>query len=100
MLMLNGAVGDFTFAARIRGGHIVSTQFLLTPQPNAADSACLAAKIEELLETGRTPYPVERTLLAGGIVERCLESRLRNQRLDTLDLRVRYQAPRTSQFCR
>jgi hypothetical protein len=34
LLMLNGAVEDYTFAAQVRGGGIVSTQFFLPPTPN------------------------------------------------------------------
>src|SRR4051812_41719873 len=34
LLMLDGAVKDFTFAARVKGAGVQSTQFLLTPEPN------------------------------------------------------------------
>ena len=60
--MLNGAVKDFNFAARVKGSGIQSTQFLLTPEPNVTYSACLVSKIEEMFATGKAPYPVERTL--------------------------------------
>ena len=102
LLMLNGAVKDFTFAARLRGLQgIQSAQFFLSPEPNVTYSACLVAKIEELFETARAPYPVERTLLVSGILESCLTSRIQNhQRLKTPHLAVRYRAPRESQHCR
>jgi hypothetical protein len=101
LLMLSGAVRDFTFAARLKGSGIHSTQFLLTPEPNVTYSACLAAKIEELFETGRAPYPVERTLLVSGVLESCLTSRLEGQkRLETPHLSLRYRAPRQSQHAR
>jgi hypothetical protein len=102
LLMLNGAVGDFTFAARVKGmTRPQSTQFLLPPEPNVAYSACLASKIEEMLEMGRAPYPVERTLITCGILDRCLDSKLKgHQRLETPDLDVRYRAPKESQFYR
>jgi hypothetical protein len=101
LLMLNGAVADFTFAARIRGTQRPqSTQFLATPPPNEVHLECLAAKIEEMIETGRAPYPVKRTLLAGGILERCLESKARGaRRLETPELNIRYRPPRESSFC-
>ena len=52
LLMLNGAVGDYTFAARLKGnGEIVSTQFYLPPKPNVAYSACLVSKIEEMISS-------------------------------------------------
>lgn len=99
LLMLNGAVRDFTFAARVKGmPGIPSTQFFLSPTPNVTYSACLAAKIEEMVMTGRAPYPVERTLLVSGVLEACLTSRVQgHQRLETPHLAVRYQPPRRSQ---
>jgi len=101
LLMLDGAVRDFNFAARVKGRGVVSNQFLLTPEPNVTYSACLIAKVEQMFSSGTAPYPVERTLLTSGILESCLTSRLQShQRLETPYLAVRYQAPRDSQYCR
>jgi hypothetical protein len=101
LLMLNGAVKDFTFAARVKGKGVMSTQFFLSPVPNVTYSACLVRKIEELFATGKPPYPVERTLLVSGTLEACLTSRLDGQkRLETPQLDVRYQAPKESQHAR
>ena len=101
LLMLNGAVKDFTFAARVKGAGVQSTQFFLSPEPNVTYSACLVRKIEELFETGKAPYPVERTLLVSGILESCLTSRFEGQkRLETPHLSVQYRAPQQSQHAR
>lgn len=101
LLMLNGAVKDFTFAARVKGAGVQSTQFFLSPEPNVTYSQCLVAKIEELFSTGKAPYPVERTLLVSGILESCLTSRLEGQkRLETPHLDVRYRAAQQSQHAR
>ena len=102
LLMLNGAVGDYTFACRLKGSNeIFSTQFFLTPTPNVTYSACLASKIEEMFATGKPPYPVERTLIVSGILESCLDSKMKGHtRLDTPHLSVTYRAPAQSQFCR
>ena len=101
MLMLDGAVRDFNFAARVRGTGILSTQFFLTPVPNVTYSACLVHKIEEMFTTGRAPYPIERTLLTSGILESCLDSKKQNSvLLETPALAVAYQAPAESQHCR
>jgi hypothetical protein len=102
LLMLSDAVGDFTFAARVKGQtEIQSTQFLLTPDPNVTYSACLASKIEHMIETGVAPYPVERTLLVSGVLESCLDSRVKGHaRLETPHLAVDYRAPKESQYCR
>jgi hypothetical protein len=100
LLMLDGALSDHNFAARIgRPSRVVSTQFLLPPNPNVAYSACLMHKVEEMMETGKAPYPVERTLLSSGILESCLDSKLQGQRrLETPHLDVRYQPPQAEQF--
>ena len=101
LLMLDGAVDDFTFAARLRGSNrLISTQFLLPPNPNVAYSACLMHKVEEMLETGRAPYPVERTLLVSGMLESCFESKVQGSRpIETPHLDVRYLSPTVSRYC-
>jgi len=99
LLMINGAVQDFTFACRLRGDEIFSTQFLLPVLPNVAYSTCLMNKVEEMIATGVAPYPVERTQMASSILDWCLESKNRgNIRLDTPALDIRYRAPKRSQF--
>jgi len=102
LLMLNGAIKDYCFAAKLQGESVpVSTQFFLTPTPNVTYSACLIAKIEELFETGVAPYPAERTLLVSGTLESCLISRRQgNKRIETSHLNVTYQAPTKSQHAR
>src|SRR5207247_3730144 len=66
VLILNGHVDDTTFAARLAGEKKpVSTLFYLPPPPGAAFLEALVMKIEAFLATGRTPYPIERTLLTG-----------------------------------
>ncbi len=101
LLMLGGAVQDFTFAAKVRGvPKVQSTQFFLGPQPNVTYSACLMGRVEEMIVSGRAPFPVERTLLVSGTLERCLESRISgHRRLATPELNVSYRAPTASQFC-
>jgi hypothetical protein len=100
LLMLNGAVGDYTFACRLRGQEqLVSTNFLLPVLPNVAYSSCLMHKVEQMIATGQAPYPVERTQITCGILDMCLESKVRgNIRLPTPQLKVTYRAPRESHF--
>jgi hypothetical protein len=102
LLMLTDAVGDFTFAVKLKAeAAIQATQFFLSPDPNVTYSACLANKIEQMIETGVAPYPVERTLLVSGILEACLDSRIKGHaRIETPHLAVSYRAPRESQYCR
>jgi len=101
LLMLDGAVRDYNFAARIKGKGIASTQFFLSPTPNVTYSACLVSKIEELFVTGKAPYPVERTLIVSGALESCLQSRKQGgKKLDTPHLAVKYQGVKTPQHAR
>ncbi|MCZ2079523.1 MAG: hypothetical protein LC130_31530 [Bryobacterales bacterium] len=101
LLMLNGALRDFNFAAQVRGIGLQSCQFLLTPVPNVTYSACLVSKIEEMFATGRAPYPAERTLIVSGMLESCLTSRVQGgQHLETPHLAVRYKAPKQSHHAR
>ncbi len=102
LLMLNGAIQDYCFAARLQGQpDPVSTQFFLSPVPNVTYSACLVAKIEEMWVTGRAPYPAERTLLVSGLLESCLMSRRDGgTRLETPHLAVTYTPPTEPQHAR
>lgn len=106
LLMLNGAVQDWTFAAQLAdrqagpdGDGVVSTQFLLPGQPNVVYSAFLMQKAEEMFLSGRAPYPSERTMLVCGMLERCLRSKQAGgKRLTTPELDVCYLPPAESQF--
>jgi hypothetical protein len=99
MLLMNGLVQDFTFAARIAGEREpLSTLFYLPPNPNVVYSAALMSQAERMFLTGRAPYPVERTLLTSGLVAAGLQSLADGRRRETPHLAVRYRAPRESTF--
>lgn len=102
MLMMNGLVSDFTFAARLKGQtEPLSTLFYLPPTPNVAYSASLMSKAEETFLTGRSPNPIERTLLTTGLVEAGVRSLgTGQQRIATPHLAIPYQANRESNFAR
>ncbi|HZL90308.1 MAG TPA: hypothetical protein VFB96_18225 [Pirellulaceae bacterium] len=102
MLLLNGLVEDFTFAARLKGQREpLSTLFHLPPNPNVVYSAALMSHAEEMFVTGKAPYPVERTLLTSGLVQAGLKSLAAGQkRIETPHLAVRYQPSKESTFWR
>jgi hypothetical protein len=100
MLLMNGLVGDFTFAARLKEqADPLSTLFYLPPNPNVVYSAALMSKVERMFQTGKTTYPVERTLLTTGLVEAGMKSLADGQhRILTPHLNVRYQVMPESHF--
>ncbi len=102
MLLMNGLVDDFTFAARLKGqAEPLSTLFHLPPTPNVTYSAALMSQAEAMFTTGKAPYPLERTLLTSGLVAAGLQSLAEGQkRLETPHLAVRYTAPQESRFAR
>ena len=98
MLLMNGLVGDFTFAASLKDqAEPLSTLFYLPTNPNVSYSAALMSNAEEMFITGKAPYPVERTLLTSGILAACLGSLGNGQkRIDTPHLKVGYQAGKST----
>lgn len=100
MLLMNGLVGDFTFAAKLKGeSKPLSTLFYLPPNPNVVYSAALMSKAEETFVTGKSPCPIERTLLTTGLVEAGVRSVGTGQKkVDTPHLAIRYDAVRESTF--
>ena len=106
MLLMNGLVQDFNFAARLEGRvEPFSTQMYL-PMPPARTSLAnffspLVNNIEKMFLTGKPSYPVERTLLTTGLTAAGVESLYRNQeRVQTPHLAVQYQPTRESTFWR
>ncbi|MEY4790220.1 MAG: hypothetical protein RLZ61_2438, partial [Planctomycetota bacterium] len=98
MLLMNGLVGDFTFAASLKDqAEPLSTLFYLPTNPNVSYSAALMSNAEEMFITGKAPYPVERTLLTSGILAACLGSLGNGQkRIETPHLKVGYQAGKST----
>ncbi len=91
VLLLNGHIQDFCFAARLRGeAKPASCMFYLPQPPGAKFFDCLTGNIEKFLETGKAPYPVERTLLTTGILAAAMESHYRRGvRVETPELDMR-----------
>ena len=100
--LMTGLVEDFTVAVDVeRHSQPVSTLMYLQERRPHHHFGCLVKNIEVMFETGRAPYPVERTMLTSGILDFALESRIQGyKKLDTVELaKVRYQTPNASHFC-
>ena len=103
-LILNGHVDDTSIGIRLDRAKdpVVSTLFYLPAPPGARFFDPLVLRIEDFFRTGRSPYPVERTLLTGGMLDALLESRvLGGRRVETPGLAsIDYEAPADSGFIR
>jgi hypothetical protein len=100
--LLTGLVEDFTVAVDVEGKSTpVSTLMNLQNGRPHHHFGCLVKNIETMFETGKPPYPVERTMLTSGILDFALESRFQGyKKLETPQLaQVRYQTPNASHFC-
>lgn len=97
VLMLPGVVNEYLFAAKV-GGQIHSTLCYI-PTENSNNFSPLVDAIVRMYTTGKTDYPVERTLLVTGALAFLMESRHQgHQRLETPQLQVAYRAPARSYF--
>jgi hypothetical protein len=75
--LMTGLVEDFTVAIEVEGRpEPVALLMNLQPGRPYHHFGCLVRNIETMFETGKPPYPVERTLLTSGILDFSLESRI------------------------
>jgi len=107
MILMNGMVRDFTFAATIEGhAKPFSTQMYL-PMPDGRTTLAsffspLVHNAEEMFMTGKAQYPIERTLLTSGLLIEGVDcARKGLQRRETPNLAaVTYQPNPKSTFWR
>ena len=91
--MLDKFVAQFTFAARV-DGQVASTLFYLQSGEPFGHFAFLVSRFEDMVLTGRPPYPVERTVLTTGTLDFLMRSAARGSvRLETRELEVAYTIP-------
>lgn len=92
VLMLGSQAGAISAAWKQPGGQVVVTRSDERSEPRYPHFAYLLKGIEQMILTGQPAYPVERTLLTAGILDRALTSRhTGGQRLMTPELTIRYQ---------
>lgn len=98
-------IRDFNYAGLIGADQILTCQMYLPMPTQSATTADffnpLTRHIEDVIITGQTPYPVERTLLTSGMVIAGVDSLHAGQtKIDTPHLSVAYKAPRESSYWR
>ena len=91
VLMLAGLAKSISSAYQSPGKELVATRVEERSEPRYPHFAYLLKGIEQMIHTGIPAYPVERTILTSGILDRLLTSRKQNsQRLETPELRIQY----------
>lgn len=91
LFTLNGAVGQWAAAWRYGDDRVESTLFALQEGPPFMHFAPLMKGIEEMILTGKPPWPAERTLLTSGVLDALLVSKSENSRVvETPYLNVSY----------
>ena len=106
MILMNGLVQDFNFAAHLEGQDApLSTQMYLPMPPARTTLANFFSpqvnNVEKMFLSGEATYPVERTLLTTGLVAAGVESLFQGQtRQETPHLNISYQPTKESTFWR
>lgn len=93
VVMANGLAGQFGFAAKLRGeDKPLATWFELEEDKPFGHFAYLTRAIDHMVQTGEPAYPVERTLLTTGILDRVMHSAAEDgKRFVTPELDIDYQ---------
>ena len=94
-------LSDTPITVRMKNDDIFSTLVYLPYYSMRNFFNPLVNHIETLFRTGKSPYPVERTLLTTGMTAAGVESLFQKQkRLDTPHLEIKYKSTRKSTFWR
>ncbi|MEZ4679338.1 MAG: hypothetical protein R2932_34475 [Caldilineaceae bacterium] len=97
MLLLNGLVQDFNFAAHLKEKDVPFSTQMYLPMPPARTTLAnffspQVNHVEQMFLTGEEPYPLERTLLTSGLTEAGVDSLHQGEiKLETPHLAVAYQ---------
>jgi hypothetical protein len=102
ILIGDGLVNDFTFAARLQGQPSPVSTLMFLPYYDLQNFfSPLVNLIESFFLTGSAPYPIERTLLTTGLTAAGVESLHQGQRrIETPHLAIAYRPSASSTYWR
>jgi hypothetical protein len=100
ILIGDGLVNDFTFAARLKNQRQPVSTLMFLPYYDLQNFfSPLVNHIESLILNRATPYPIERTLLTTGLTAAGVESLHEGQqRIETPHLAITYQPTEHSTY--
>lgn len=99
IVMLGGLVNEYLVAFRVKGRSEDDSANCYVPAENSNNFSPLVHAIAQMFATGKTIYPVERTLLTTGALAFVMESAYEgHKRIETPMLKIAYRAPAESYF--
>lgn len=91
-------VPDYLAAVKLKDGSVQSTCCYI-PIENSNNFSNLVHGIVHMINTGKPPYPIERTLLVTGALASLMESSYQQgKRIETPELKIAYKAPTQSWY--
>jgi len=106
MMLMNGLVRDFNFAASLEGSSKPFSTQMYLPMPDGRTTLAdffnpLSNNMEKMFLSGKPTIPIERTLLTTGLTAAGVDSLYAGQtRIETPHLAIKYQAAKDSTFWR
>jgi hypothetical protein len=106
MMLMNGLVRDFNFAAYLQGSSKPFSTQMYLPMPDGRTTLAdffnpLSYNMEKMFLSGKPTIPIERTLLTTGLTAAGVDSLFAGQvRIDTPHLAISYQPAAESTFWR
>ena len=92
------AVSGYLIAEKSKNRDVQAT-LCYAPIENSNNFSMLVHGITQMIVTGKTPYPVERTLLVSGALAALMDSGYQNgKRLETPELKIAYKVPAKSWY--